>query len=477
MTVVLALLEACTHSVPPVPAFPPSPTAPTASSAPEPRNFTNWPEPLFDAGHSSYASSARAITPANIKSLSRIWRWRPDTRPRAAAPQLVASPTVFGGKVYIGATTGDFYAIDELTGVVLWKRFLGPAPAGVCTAPGINSTASVVAQGGKAVVFTGGADGKLYALDGDTGAVKWKASVVKSPGQVLSSPTLIGRFVYIGVSDMCHEPSVRGGVKAFNGDTGKLVRTYWTVPSTSVGGSVRVGVAASPNGKVIFAPTAFTHGGIGDSFGMVALKAGTLEVRDVWKAGFVAVSRDHYFRTPPITFSATVGGKKVHFVGSCNRDGQFYAFSQSDVAVGPAWATRIPTAGSGNRTCLGGAVWDSQRGRLLIAGGKTRVGGKVVAGAVRRLNPATGAILWERVLAGPAWGSPSANGNGVIAVPNRGLNVPIRSGLFLLDERNGKLLASLKTDKGAVLAQAVFADQFLFVATLGKGLMAFSPSS
>jgi len=234
-------------------------------------------------------------------------------------------------------------------------------------------------------------------------------------------------------------------------------------------------VAATADGKVIFAPTAFAHGGVGDSFAMVALDASGLAVRQIWKAGFQSVSRDQYFGTPPILFSPKVGGKRLRLVGSCNRDGQVYAFQQSDLAAGPLWMTRIPSAGPGNRACLGGAVWDARSGRLLIAGGKTKVGSAVVPGALRRLDPATGAILWERVLRGPAWGSPSANGSGVVAVPNRGLKVTVRSGLFLLDERRGRLLTSLDTDTGTVQAQPVFADQYLFVATLGRGLLCFGP--
>jgi len=38
---------------------------------------------------------------------------------------FLSSPTVYNGVIYIGAKNGYFYALDETTGAVIWKRFTG----------------------------------------------------------------------------------------------------------------------------------------------------------------------------------------------------------------------------------------------------------------------------------------------------------------------------------------------------------------
>src|SRR5215469_2310918 len=82
----------------------------------------DWPQYLNGPQHSS-VSRATAFTPVNSGM---------------PAPTLVASPTVAAGRVYIGAQSGGFYALNESTGQVEWSRQLD-----TCPAHGITSTAAV----------------------------------------------------------------------------------------------------------------------------------------------------------------------------------------------------------------------------------------------------------------------------------------------------------------------------------------------
>ena len=59
------------------------------------------------------------------------------------APRLDASPTVVAGRVYIGAESGGFYALNETTGAVVWSRQLDTEPNVTCPARGITATAAV----------------------------------------------------------------------------------------------------------------------------------------------------------------------------------------------------------------------------------------------------------------------------------------------------------------------------------------------
>ena len=91
----------------------------------------DWSAYLSGPTHSSY-SPADKITPANAGGLVKAWSWTPDagTMPGQPAGGVYAAPTVVNHVIYVGANTGVFYALDEASGRVLWKRLLGFQPTG-----------------------------------------------------------------------------------------------------------------------------------------------------------------------------------------------------------------------------------------------------------------------------------------------------------------------------------------------------------
>jgi eukaryotic-like serine/threonine-protein kinase len=75
--------------------------------------------------------------------------------------RIVSSPVWENKVIYFGGDDGNIYAVDSDTGRQIWKRTTGgPAP---CT--------PAVANG---IVYATSYDGKFYALDAKTGAIKWK---------------------------------------------------------------------------------------------------------------------------------------------------------------------------------------------------------------------------------------------------------------------------------------------------------------
>src|SRR5215469_6143585 len=143
----------------------------------------DWPQYLNGPQHSS-VSRATAFTPANsnARSVTRVWHWQPPVISGMPAPTLVASPTVAAGRVYIGAQSGGFYALNESTGQVEWSRQLD-----TCPAHGITSTAAVAPDPvtGTSTVYASGAH-FLYAMNAVTGALAWKTRI----GPVTSNPHL-----------------------------------------------------------------------------------------------------------------------------------------------------------------------------------------------------------------------------------------------------------------------------------------------
>ena len=205
----------------------PTPAAATASS--------DWPGYLFSARHTSRSASS-AITPANASTIRQSWSFAAPapTLPGQPAGGFDASPTVYGGRVYIGANTGVFYALNESTGTVAWSKLLGYVPNLTCEARGITATATVASDPGTSAptVYVASGDGYLFALDALTGAERWHSPIMPTGATEndyyqWSSPTVANGRIYIGFSSQCDYPLVRGGVKMFDQATGQELAVWY----------------------------------------------------------------------------------------------------------------------------------------------------------------------------------------------------------------------------------------------------------
>jgi polyvinyl alcohol dehydrogenase (cytochrome) len=442
---------------------------------------SNWPGYLFGAAHSSYNPTATAITTANAASLSRYWQWRPAAATQAGQPSsvLYASPAVYNSRVYIGTGSGDFYALDLATRTVVWKRFISFVTKKTCGAQGFVSSATVApdaSRGGQLTVYVAAADGYLYALKASNGATVWR-SVVGLPSSTQSdyynwgSPTVRNGKIYQGISSECDTPLVRGGVKAYSQASGALVGTYFSVPADRRGASVWSSVAVNAAGNA-FATTGNAPAGT-DGESVVRLNGSTMARQDAWRVPASEATTDADFGASPTLFSATLNGVQTPMVGACNKNGRYYALRQQNLAAGPVWRIQAsaPTP-AGQASCLTAAIWDGQR--LFLAAMSTTIGGKQYAGSIRRLNPATGAVIWATGLPSGVLGSPTLDGSGVIAAGSYKPGSP--NSVYLIDSVTGRLLTSLAVGSNPVYGQPVFADGYLLVPTLGTtGLQVYRP--
>src|SRR5215471_8080286 len=75
--------------------------------------LADWPAYLNGPLHTS-VTTADTVTPANVGSLHLAWHFKPpvSTMPGQPPPQVFASPTVVGNRVYVGFNNGVFYALD-----------------------------------------------------------------------------------------------------------------------------------------------------------------------------------------------------------------------------------------------------------------------------------------------------------------------------------------------------------------------------
>src|SRR5690242_17568383 len=149
----------------------------------------DWAAYLDGASHSSFNAADTAVTPANAGALVKKWHWRGDaaTMSGQPGPSLFSSPTVADGAVFIGANNGYFYKLDETTGAVLAKVFIGYQPKLTCSARGFVSTATVAADPatGQDTVYVAAPDGYLYALNASDLSLVWR-SVIDIPSTTVS---------------------------------------------------------------------------------------------------------------------------------------------------------------------------------------------------------------------------------------------------------------------------------------------------
>jgi outer membrane protein assembly factor BamB len=435
---------------------------------------TDWPAYLYSTGHSSYNAADTAITPANAGQLIKAWHWKGDaaTLPGQPGPALFSSPTVSGGAVFLGANNGYFYKLDETTGAVLAKVFIGFQPALTCSARGFISTATVTADpsDGQETVYVAAPDGYLYAFNASDLSVKWR-SVIDIPSTTVSdyfawsSPTVANGKIYVGSASHCDKPLTRGSVIAYDQATGTEIARFYTVPSGYLGGGVWSSIAVDSDGYV-YASTGTQPKHTPNRFysvSIVKLDPDTLQVLGSFTVPNSQLGGDSDFGSSPTIFGP--------YVGACNKNGIYYALDRATMQ--PVWETQIgDKSNSANPAqCSAAAIYDGQH--LYMAGDPTTINGVSYRGSVLEMDPSTGAILWQTGLPDSAIGSPTLNGGGVLAVGTYDFTTTPNA-FYLVNAADGQILTTLSSG-GQDFAQPVFANGRLFLANAGHGLTVWQP--
>ena len=124
--------------------------------------------------------------------------------------QLFASPSVAWGVAYIGTGDGRLLALDGQTGEIVWEVDAGDA---------VHSTPAVAGD----LVFFGLLDGRVVALERSTGRQAWE---FVTEGSVVASPTVFGGFVYIGSgSGVFYALDAATGEQIWSRDTNRWIGT------------------------------------------------------------------------------------------------------------------------------------------------------------------------------------------------------------------------------------------------------------
>jgi quinohemoprotein ethanol dehydrogenase len=168
-------------------------------------------------------SPLKKIDAVTVKGLGLAWAFDTET-----TRGLEATPIVVDGYLYTTGSWSVVYSLDAQTGKELW-RWDPQVPRSF----GQRACCDVVNRGVavyKGKVYVGTLDGRLAALDAETGKLLWQAMTVDQtlPYTITGAPRVVKGKVIIGNGGA--EFGVRGYVSAYDAETGKLAWRFYTVP-------------------------------------------------------------------------------------------------------------------------------------------------------------------------------------------------------------------------------------------------------
>jgi glucose dehydrogenase len=173
----------------------------------------DWMTSGRDFGKGHY-SPLKQINAANVSRLGVAWEYDTGT-----TRGLEATPIVVDGVLYTSGVAGRVYALEGATGRLRWKFVpsVNPQTARKACCDEVNR--GVAVWRGK--VYVAALDGELYALDAGTGAILWKRDTIIDHTRGYTStgaPEVAGNVVVIGNAG--GEFDARGYVSAYGLDGG-----------------------------------------------------------------------------------------------------------------------------------------------------------------------------------------------------------------------------------------------------------------
>ncbi|WIG58930.1 MAG: hypothetical protein OJF49_001677 [Ktedonobacterales bacterium] len=460
----------------------------SGASTPATQADSVWTTYLHDLGHTSYNGDETLLTGQTASTLAPAWTL---TLPNT----LSAQPVVVNGMVYIGAWDGNEYAYTT-AGVLVWSQFLGTMQAAQCRPSSIGIAATPTIANG--VLYISGGAGVFYALDALTGAILWQTTLGDpSVGEYLwSSPTVSNGHIYVGMASLGDCPLVQGRVYALNATTGQVEQTFYTVPSGCIGASVWGSIAVDEqHGALYFAtgnsgtcntPQGCVSAGTptggscptpeiyGES--IISLSTSDFSLLGRWSVPSGQLVYDSDWGSSPQLWTATWNGATEYFVGATNKNGWFYAFDALNVGRGPKWSVQVASGGSCPQcgaAAIAGAVWDGTT--LYLSGNKVSffvppATIQVCNANVQAVNPLNGAPLWHTCFQNTPILGTLAGAPGVLAVP-------VGNTVVALSTVDGSTLATYTDSSGKLFwGPVTIADGTLYAGNQDGLLVALRPS-
>src|SRR3954451_12797443 len=220
-----------------------------------------------------------------------------------AGDTIAATPALDSNRVFIGSWDGYEYALNETTGALIWKRYLGVVPnPGGCDDIGVTSSPLTI----NGTLYLGGGDDYWYALNMSTGNPLWKVFTGSTAAGYYnwSTPAELNGFAYVGAASLCDTPLVQGKLYRVNLATHQIVNTWKVVPDGQTGGTIWTKPVVDAARNTVYVTTgnrAYDASGNSQVYpeALVALEATTLAIKGYWSLPVADPTPDADWGTAP----------------------------------------------------------------------------------------------------------------------------------------------------------------------------------
>ena len=202
-------------------------------------------------------SPLKQITADNVKELKKIWEFHTgdvsDGKGDTPATVWSATPIFANETLYIGTPFDRLIALDPGTGKEKW-HYDTKSSRKALTQPVLKNRGvsywqakkPVAGQACQKIVYMGTVDGKLFALDADSGKPckgfadngvldinQWNTVNAKYPLSILQPPTVVGNHLLVGWAgkDWAYAEAPPGSVFSINAQTGGREWTFDAIPA------------------------------------------------------------------------------------------------------------------------------------------------------------------------------------------------------------------------------------------------------
>jgi polyvinyl alcohol dehydrogenase (cytochrome) len=330
-------------------------------------------------------------------------------------------PTVFNGRLFVGAADGTVYSLDASSGCIHWTY---TAAGGVRVSP-------IIANGS---VYFGDLRGNVYALKADGGALIWKVRADEHPGAVITgSPKFDSGRLYVPVSGRDESIATanpayecctfRGSVVALDAATGNRIWIgYMILETPKATGQNKVGTKTwGPSGAAVWSsPTLdlqkkIMYAGTGVNYSKPATETSDAIVAldmdsgrllwsrqftpaDTWNFACNAPDKTNCPVDPVIDYDLgnsgilqSVGGGKRILVAS-DKGGMVYGVDP-DREGAIVWKQKVAAGGINGGFMWGGA--SDNQGVLYMGISDFTPGKPEMGGGLFAMEMATGKKLWQ----------------------------------------------------------------------------------
>ena len=250
-----------------------------------------WPSHGYDHANRRATPVETTLGPANATNLVVKWRLDLQAIEGASGNGVTWTPTVDDRNVYVTSWNHRVYAVRASTGSIRWRYDTGASFSGV------QSSATLTADGR---LLVGDSTAVVHCLEARTGRLLWKTTLGTSIDHIWGSPTVANGRVFVGIASHNDQPCTQGRLVALDLDTGAELWTRNMVADricnndttiacatdadcgngtcvASRGAGVTATVAVEPTGETVYVDTVgcYTFPSNGDEDSILKLDAAT----------------------------------------------------------------------------------------------------------------------------------------------------------------------------------------------------------